>query len=79
MSPAIAATDRPYGFAAKQHRDDAQKPKQVMNAVTRVKLPPNAPTKNLATSGPKFVIMRALPVQNPTAVERMWVGNSSGR
>jgi hypothetical protein len=25
------------------------------------------------------VAMRALPVQNATAVERMWVGNSSGK
>ena len=53
--------------------------KQVMKAVTRLKLPPKAPTSRPATSGPKLVMMRALPVQNPTAVERMWVGNSYGR
>ena len=53
--------------------------KQDMNAVTRLKLPPKAPTISPATSGPKLVMMRALPVQNPTAVERMWVGKSSGR
>ena len=39
--------------------------KQVMNAVTRLKLPPKAPTKSPATSGPKLVMTRALPVQNP--------------
>ena len=32
-----------------------------------------------ATSGPKLVMTRALPVQKPTAVARTWVGNSSGR
>jgi len=53
--------------------------KQVMKAVTRLKLPPKGPTRSPATSGPKLVVMRALPVQNPTAVERMWVGNSSGK
>ena len=52
--------------------------KQVMNAVTLLKLPPKAPTKSPATSGPKLVTTRALPVQKPTAVERIWVGNSSG-
>jgi hypothetical protein len=52
--------------------------KQVMNAVTLLKLPPKAPTSSPATSRPKLVMTRALPVQNPTAVERMWVGNSSG-
>jgi len=45
--------------------------KQVMNAVTRLKLPPNAPTKSPATSGPRLVMTRALPVQNPTGVERI--------
>jgi len=53
--------------------------KQVMNAVTRLKLPPKAPTRSPATKGPSLVTMRALPVQKPTAVERIWVGNSSGR
>jgi len=42
--------------------------KQVMNAVTRLKLPPNAPTRSPATSGPKLVMIRALPVQKPTPV-----------
>lgn len=50
-----------------------------MNAVTLLKLPPKAPTISPATSGPKLVMMRVLPVQNPTAVGRMWVGNRSGR
>ena len=53
--------------------------KQVMKAVTRLKLAPKAPTRSPATSGPKLVVMRALPVQNATAVERMSVGNSSGK
>jgi hypothetical protein len=43
--------------------------KQVMNAATRLKLSPNAATKGPATNGPKLVMTRALPVQNPTAVE----------
>src|SRR6516165_6760836 len=56
-----------------------RKAKQVITAVTRLKLPPKAPTRSPATSGPKLVMMRAEPVQKPTAVERIWVGNSSGR
>jgi hypothetical protein len=50
-----------------------------MKAVTRLKLAPKAPTRSPATSGPKLVVMRALPVQNATAVERISVGNSSGK
>jgi hypothetical protein len=33
--------------------------KQVMKAVTRLKLAPKAPTRSPATSGPKLVVMRA--------------------
>ena len=51
--------------------------KHVMNAVTLLKLPPNVPTISPATGGPKLVMTRALPVVNPTAVERTWVGNNS--
>ncbi len=45
--------------------------KQVITAVTLLKLPPKVPTKRPATSGPKLVTTRAVPVQNPMAVERI--------
>jgi hypothetical protein len=45
--------------------------KQVITAVTLLKLPPKAPTKRPTTSGPKLVMTRAVPVQNPMAVERI--------
>jgi hypothetical protein len=53
--------------------------KQLITAVTRLKLPPKAPTSRPATKGPKLVMIRAAPLQNATPVERMWVGNSSGK
>jgi hypothetical protein len=34
--------------------------KQVMNAVTQLKLPPNKPTKSPATSGPKLELITAI-------------------
>src|SRR5437870_3828794 len=50
--------------------------KPVMIAVAWVR-PPSCTTRRPATSGPKLVKIRPKPLQNATAVERTWVGNSS--
>src|SRR6516164_5297982 len=50
--------------------------KPVMIAVALVK-PPSCTTSRPAASGPKLVMTRPEPLQNATAVERTWVGNSS--
>src|SRR6266851_2171878 len=50
--------------------------KQVMIPVA-LESPPSCTTSNPATSGPKLVTIRPVPLQNATAVERTWVGNNS--
>jgi DNA-binding response OmpR family regulator len=52
--------------------------KQTMIAAATLK-PPSATASNPAISGPKLVITLAAPLQNATPVDRMCVGNSSGK
>src|SRR4051794_9840801 len=53
--------------------------KQVMTPAALLKLPPNGATSRPATSGPKLVMIRPVPLQNDSAVARTWVGKSSGK
>src|SRR4051794_41604779 len=51
--------------------------KQVIPAVAWFRL--TTPTRRPASSGPKLVMIRPLPLQKDTAVARTCVGDSSGR
>ena len=67
------------GFAAEQHRQDAEQSKAGHEGRHPVEAAAEGADQEAGDERAKLVMMRALPVQNPTAVERMWVGNSSGK
>src|SRR5215472_15807604 len=64
------------GLASQDDRDDAEHGKAGHDPRRLVK-PPSCTTSRPAANGPKMVMTRPEPLQNATAVEPTWVGNSS--
>jgi hypothetical protein len=59
------------GFAPQEHRDNAERREAGHRRRHPVEAAAEGPDQRPTTSGPKLVMTRALPVQNPMAVERI--------